>query len=374
VSFWRLLRGVLKILFAIVLIVAVPSIVAVGAIEIACRPEAASSAVPESKLGITDANYHRDLANTYFTFPEWYIVYSFEDFGRFLDTKSESAFPYLSQIEGFWRGFCAANLIAGGFPGSVAQTKFNLYVIGISFSFEYAVKGLYENTIGRLTEWLRGPTPTIEDGYARAELQDYGHFLHEVPWYRYPFGDALIGLWSAAPLVGASPARNIERHLSLSAEYGVKQGYAALITLGLAATSDPAPLRIMFVVRGDARAMLAREPNVRLVRTLGDGLTLLEAPRYERFTQLLLRLTEDRLAADRVEIVEIAGNQRILVSVIAPESASPAIPGAAKLFSLPIDAKPGFRRVGYDADVTLLTSIVSAFREAGIEVEHFYDY
>ncbi len=366
--FWRLVRGLIKFLVAVVIIVAVPSVVAVGAIEIACRPDASNVQVPESTLGINDPDYHRDLANTYFTFPEWYIVYSFEDFGRFLETRSESGFPYLSQIDGFWRGFCSANRIAGNFPGA-AYTKFNLYVIGLSFSVEYAVKGIYENTIGRLTEWARGPKATVEDGYARAVLQDYGSFLHEVPWYRYPFGDTLIGLWSAAPLYSDSPVRNIERHASLSVEYALKWGYAKLITLGLAATSDPAPLKIMFVVKGDAAATLAKEADVRLVRRLPGNLTLLEAPRYERFTQFL-----QRLAADDVEIVEIAGNQRIMVSVIAPETADPPIPGTARLFSLPIDARPGFRRVGYDADVTTLPAIINGFRMAGIEVEHFYDY
>jgi hypothetical protein len=365
----KLVRRIVKVIVALVIVIAVPSLAAVGWIELGCRPLPVTIASNGSGLAIDDPGYRRELANSYFTIPEWYIVYSFEDFGRFLETRSESAFPYVSQIAGFWQGYCEANRVAGGMTGKFTQTKFNLHVIGLSFSFEYAIKGLYENTVGRLTEWLRGPTPTIEDGYARAVLQKYGAFLHEIPWYRYPFDEALVGLWAAAPLVSDSPARNVERHVWLSTEYAFKLGYAKLITLGLAATSDPPPLQIMFVVKGDAATTLAKEPDVRLVRRLPNNLTLLEAPRYERFTELL-----KRLAADKVDIVEVAGNRRILVSVIAPEAAAPPIAGVNRLFSLPIDAQPGFRRVGYDADITRLPEIMSGFAAAGIQIEHFYDY
>jgi hypothetical protein len=366
----RLLRVVLKVIAAVLIILAVPAAVAVAYVEIGCRPDPpATGASAATRLPIDEPSYLREPANSYFSFPEWYIVYSFEDFGRFLDNHSESAFPYVSQIAGFWRSYCEANRVAGAFPGKFAQTKFNLYIIGLSFSFEYAVKGIYENTIGRLTEWLRGPTPSPEDVYARAVLQDYAHFLHEIPWYRFPFGEKLAGLWQSTPLASNSAARSIERKLSLSAEYAIKQGYANLITRGLAATSEPAPLQIMFVVKGDITATLAKEPALRLVSRLPGDLTLLEAPRYERFTELL-----KRLAANRVEIVEIAGNRRILVSVIAPEDVSPTIAAAAKLFTLPIDARLGFRRVGYDADISALPAILDAFQRSGIEVEHFYDY
>ena len=69
-----------------------------------------------------------------------------------------------------------------------------IYVIGISYSTEYAVKGLYENTIGRVFEWIRGTRLTPQDEYARAVLQDYAAFLYTVPWFKYPFREKLDGL------------------------------------------------------------------------------------------------------------------------------------------------------------------------------------
>lgn len=358
-------RGIVKVVLAIVLIVTIPSAIAVGWIEFGCQPQGAAASA-ENGLAIDDPGYRRALADTYFTFPEWYTVYAYEDFGNFLETRSESEYGYLGQIGGFWQSFCEANRIAGDMPSDFG--KFGIYVVGMSFSFEFAIKGLYENTIGLLTEWARGPKPVAEDEFARRTWQDYAAFLYEIPWYRYPFNEVLEDLWNI-PLTSGSAIRNIERHLALSIEYGVKFVYAKLIAAGLAATADPAAREIMFVVRGDPAPILAEEADVRLIRQLPEGLVLLEAPRYEEFTQLLLRL-----AAEDVRIAEIAGNTHILMSVIAPEDAAPVIEGANRLFGLPIDARPGFQRVGYDVDITRMPEIIRAFAAAGIEVEHFYDY
>src|SRR5438270_545552 len=106
-----------------------------------------------------------------FAFPEWYIVYSFEDFGRFLDRGSESGFNYLGHILGFWRSFCTINRAVPA-TESRSEVKTMIYVIGVSYSIEYAIKGIYENTIGRVFEWIRGEQRTPQDEYARAVLQD----------------------------------------------------------------------------------------------------------------------------------------------------------------------------------------------------------
>ncbi|HVY20659.1 MAG TPA: hypothetical protein VHA70_11370 [Bauldia sp.] len=364
----RFLKRLARLAAIVVAAVILAAGIAIASIEFGCRPTSPVTATADRPL-VTDEGYRRIEANTYFTFPEWYIVYSFEDFGRFLETKSESQFPYLSQIGGFWTSYCANNRIAAGLPGDHFEYKMMIYVIGLSYTFEFLIKGAYENTIGRITEWLRGPTPTAEDNYARRVVQDYGAFLNQIPWYQYPFMDKLRGLWRETPFVGPSPVRSVERKLSLSAEYLVKAGYARLIALGLAATSDPAELEIMFVIDGDPAAILAREPKVRLIRMMPENRALLIAPRYQEFTELL-----ERLADQGVNVIEIAGNHRILMSAIVRSDSRPAITGARELFSLPVDARPGFVRVGYDVDVPALATVLSGFSQAGAEVEHLYDY
>ena len=107
-----MLRWLRRILVTTAILIALAVLVPMAYIEGSCRPAAsvaASSAPAPTLPAIDEQGYRRKQANTFFTFPEWYIVYSFEDFGRFLDSSSESQFGYLSHILGFWRSFCTIN-------------------------------------------------------------------------------------------------------------------------------------------------------------------------------------------------------------------------------------------------------------------------
>ena len=363
---WRCLAALGIILL---LIIVTPIIGIEGFCGAPSAPALAPAAVTPPLPAITEKGYRRPEANTYFTFPEWYIVYSFEDFGRFLDKSSESAFPYVTHIAGFWTSFCTINRTVPKGPVSLFETKLMIYVIGISFTVEYAVKGLYENTVGRLFEWWRGPNPTPEDIYARAVLQDYADFLYTIPWYKFPFMEKLRGLWSATPLGGPSTVRRWERKFSLSTEYLLKAGYAWVIQKGLDATSDDEAREIMLVVRTLPPEALAKEPRIKVLRALDAERQLILVPRYKAFTEIALGL-----ARDNRPIVEIAGNRNMLITVILPDGPSPQVEGLRELFSVPLGAQPGFRRAGFDIKVGDLPRVVKALEGSGATVEHLYDY
>lgn len=362
----RWLRWLGLLALAGLVVLAIPFAV----IEGVCRPEpSAGEAVSSATtFDIADAGYRRNEANTYFTFPEWYIVYSFEDFGRFLDHGSESGFKYGRHILGFWRSFCTINRFAAGRYQNLSDVKTMIYVIGFSYSIEYAIKGAYENTIGRLFEWIRGPQLTPQDEYARSVLQDYAAFLYTIPWYKYPFRDKLDGL-RAITAPTPSPARTAERGFALGTEYRIKIGYAGLIQKALDAANDDEPREIMFVVRTLPPEFLAREPRIRVVRALSPDWQLVLTPRYKDFTEIVKLLLKDGFP-----IAEIAGNKDILITAIAPDATLPAIDGVRPLFALPLDARPGFRRVGIGARVEQLVPIARSLEAAGVSIEHFYDY
>src|SRR5205807_2726246 len=127
---------------ALVILVALAVIVPLVYIEGTCGPPASTPSAALSSAGLPaldEKGYRRKLDNTFFTFPEWYIVYSFEDFGRFLDRGSESGFNYLGHILGFWRSFCTINRAVPA-TESRSEVKTMIYVIGVSYSIEYAIK------------------------------------------------------------------------------------------------------------------------------------------------------------------------------------------------------------------------------------------
>src|SRR3954465_11656096 len=289
-----MLRCLRRILATIAILIALSVLVPLAYIEGACRP--ASSAATTSGLAVTlpaidEAGYRRKENNTFFTFPEWYIVYSFEDFGRFLDRSSESRFNYLGHIFGFWRSFCTINRAVPPSGESLADVKTMIYVIGISYSAEYAIKGLYENTVGRVFEWIRGEPRTPQDEYARAVLQDYAAFLYTIPWYKYPVREKLHGLLAiSAPT--PSSVRTWERNFALGAEYFVKIGYAWLIQKALDASSDDEPRDIMLVVAARPPEVLAKEPRIKPLRQLTPEWQLVQTPRYKDLTEIVLGLLD----------------------------------------------------------------------------------
>jgi hypothetical protein len=362
----RWLRWLGLLALAGLVVLAIPFLV----IEGGCRPEATTSetASVATSFDIADAGYRRNEANTYFTFPEWYIVYSFEDFGRFLDHGSESGFKYGRHIAGFWRSFCTINRFAAGRYQNLSDVKTMIYVIGFSYSIEYAIKGAYENTIGRLFEWIRGPQLTPQDAYARAVLQDYAAFLYTIPWYKYPFRDKLNGL-DAITAPTPSAARTAERDFALGTEYRIKIGYAALIQKALDVSNDDEPREIMFVVKTLPPEFLTREPRIRVNRALTPEWQLVLTPRYKDFTEIVKLLLKEGYP-----IAEIAGNKNILITAIAPDKTTPAVDGVRSLFSLALDAKPGFRRIGIGAKLEQLVPIARALEASGVSIEHFYDY
>lgn len=366
-----MLKWLRRILGVVAILIALTVLLPLAYIEGTCRPEASTSAstAPAVTLpAIDEPGYRRKLNNTYFTFPEWYIVYSFEDFGRFLDRSSESHFGYLSHIFGFWRSFCTINRAVPATGESLAEVKTMIYVIGVSYSVEYAIKGFYENTIGRVFEWIRGDKRTPQDEFGRAVLQDYAAFLYTIPWYKYPFHEKLDGLFAiSAPT--PSTLRSFERDFALGAEYFVKIGYASLIQKALDASNDSEPRDIMFVVAALPSEVLAKEPRIKPVRTLTPQWQLVQTPRYKDFTEIVQRLLDQDYG-----LAEIAGNHDILITVIAPDAAKLDVEGTTRLFSLELDARPGFRRAGLKARIDRLVDINRELKSRGASIEHFYDY
>jgi hypothetical protein len=244
-----------------------------------------------------------------------------------------------------------------------------LYTIGWSFTAELAIKGVYEETVGRLFEWSRGPEPTAEDAFVAADATAYARFLHQTPWYAYPFASRLDAFWRETPWGGRHLARKLERRTVVSAEYGVKAVYGALIGWASATALGDADLEIHTVVAGLQPDDLAEDTAIRVVRSLGNQRMLIRTPRYQAYTDVLVGL-----ARRGRQVVEIAGNDRILMTVLLPPVTVPVPPGAIQLFVVPVQSGTSRRRLGLDVEVERLTPVIRWLEASGAVIEHVYDY
>jgi len=358
----RILRGLGVALVALAALAATPVVY----VEARCGPPGAPAA-EYSPFTVAEADYRRAEGDSYLTYPEWYIVHAYADLAGVTRQSSESSFDYLSSAAGFWKSFCRATIAAGKVGPVTAEQKTTNYIIGLSFTGEMAVIGAYERTIGALTAWLRGPRRTAEDEFALSVADDYAAFLQQTPWYRYPFFPTLARFWRETPFGGGNVVRSAERRLALTLEYGGKGLYA--IPIGALAGVSPADLTIRSVVSRLDDDDLAADPRIKKLRDLDDRSTLIETPRYQEFTDIARRL-----GARGRYFFEIAGNQRILTTILAPENATIMTPNAEKLFVISLQSRPGWRRIGLDTKVRELANQIGFVEKQGAEFEHAYDY
>src|SRR6185312_4429616 len=124
---------------------------------------------------------------------------------------------YLSSIGGFWSSLCRATRQGSAAGPATSVQKLTNYLVGFSFTAEMLLQGAYERSIGALSEQTTGGVKTAEDDFNLALLKDYGAFLYQTPWYRFPFGAKLKQFWHDTPFVPS--VRAVERRLGLTVQY-----------------------------------------------------------------------------------------------------------------------------------------------------------
>lgn len=347
---------------AAVVLAAAPTALFVG---VECyRPAAVAAPAASAPNGIEP--YLRAEAFTYLTLPEWFIVYNTEEYAQFIAGASPTTFPYLRSIGQYWRYYAAVCRATRGAYPFEGVYHVMLGVIGASFTAEYALKAVYENTIGRVSGWFG--TDTAEDAYAASVASEYGRFMHTVPWYAFPFARALLRLWTDVPLLGGHLVRKWERRAALSAEYAIKAVYGAVIGFAVRSSGEREDLVIGARVLGATDAAL--EAAGAAVAGRGAHGTVILLPRYEPFTGAALRLVDDGAG-----FLDVAGNDDILVSAIAPIGmGAPSSSHMRAVVAEPLATDPARQRLALSVPVRDLGDVLRELRNAGATIEHIYDY
>ena len=372
--------GCLAIFLGAFLLVALgPSLVNLPRVWVACRiwenPPAEEPASPTSdEAAVREAvreipDYYRPESKTYLTFPEWYIVYSTDEYADFIATNSSSDFPYFQAVGQYWQSYVdVCQEIRGRYPFN-GDSQFTLAFIGISFTAENMLKGAYEGTIGRLTDWISSETPTEEEVYAAEVAGEYGEFMHEIPWYFFPFKEKLQGLWNETSLWGPNPVRKWERKLALTIEYGGKMLYSSFTNLGAQATYGGADVeKIYAVTRGVTDDMQSQDLEV--IREIDGGRQLIRITRFEYFSDTVPGLLERG-----VHFEEIAGNDEILFTLLGSQEADYSFEHGVYLFGLPILTQPGQTRAAVKVRVADMAGFFEELSgREDIRFEHMYDY
>ncbi len=341
------LKRTLQLLLMLVLTLAAPSLY----VETMCRPS--GEPAPATPL----SSETRPEIRTLLTYPEWHIVHAYDDYATVIDQGNPHDFGYLRAIAGYWSSLCTLTRASGELGEIDGGTRQLVHVIGVSFTFEMLMKGLYEETIGRAATWVRGPQQTRLDNLSALQAADYAAFLQQVPWYRYDFRGDAATLNAAA----TDAFRDQERAFALGFEHLTRAAYADVIAQAVAATGFD-DLTLQMVVTGLTPAQIEAVEGVTILRDAPGGVEI-ETPRYRELTGILANWADQGAT-----FLDMAGNDQIMFTAI---SDTPDVPGA--LASLDRQGYGDTRHL-FLIPVTSLAEALRGLDSAGLRLEHIHDY
>ncbi|KMW58610.1 hypothetical protein AIOL_003588 [Candidatus Rhodobacter oscarellae] len=349
------LRWLRRVIFGLVLLVLL-LLAPVGYNELACSGEPVADSYQPI---VSDPDWHRAEARSFLTYPEWHIVHAYDDYARVIRDGDPHQFGYVQAVRGFWGSLCALTEVSARHGGFDWVTKQTIYTIGVSFTLELGLKAAYEETLGRIATLIRGQKRAPLDDLSAKQAADYAAFLQQVPWYRWDFAGDVAALKSA----NTGSWRDTERRVALGLEFRAKAGYAKVIAAAVASAGFDA-LRLRMVVTGMDAAALEALGEVAVIEQTAAHIVI-ETPRYRELTHLLTEMADQG-----AEFIEIAGNDDIMLTAIAPRGAE-----HGALFA--------FDRQGYGDTRHLISMKVSALNDwlraardpsGGLTLEHIHDY
>lgn len=303
-------------------------------------------------------DWRRPEEQTFLVLPEWDIVRGAEEAAEVMKSGRPSRFPFFSSIKRFWSTRAVSQRAVRDRPANTGY-QVMIGVIGACYAVEHGLKGLYENTVGRLTE---RETPTKADEALATAAADYAAFLRQAPWYEFPFGKALRE-FRAASAAGPWSLRRTERRAYGTVMLGAMGLGAKVIAKATGAAYAPQDLTLRAWARGPV------PKDFKVLEKLGPDDRLIELPRYAAFQGAMRSLFS---AGGR--FVEIAGNRRVALTVLAPEGWDGARLWDGALGSWPVYSRPGTRRFALAVPVNQLHLALADLAGTGATIEHVYDY
>lgn len=313
----------------------------------------------------------RPVEDSYFSYPEWYIVWSYEERAQYLPKNLPSGFPYFASIGQYWRSYC----FICGLTQSRNQFNFgdhlSSFVLGGSFALEYSIRGAYEQTIGRLSEWTSSHQLVEEDSYAARVAREYADFVYIRPFYEFHFAHALKQLWKETPLWGKHPVRKWERKFILSVDYGLESIYAWILEKASHLTYGAESDETHTWIENAPETLFQEFPRIKSVKQIGPRSFVVIIPRYQEFTDRAIEL-----AKRDVHFAQIAGNDEIMVTVVVPKSWSYELPASdgSVLFTESFLTQQDVKRIAIECPVRSLHSVLENLTSRGAKIEHIYDY
>ncbi len=314
----------------------------------------------------------RSQEQTYLTLAEWYMVFSYNELAKFLqEGKPQQDFSFINSIKIFWKYFSLANR---------KTQKLNveyfgmLLTIGTSYTIEYGIKSLYENTIGRLTSIVNGHE-TEEDIFIAKSWDRFAKSVYVEPWYEYAYWADIKQIWTETSFLKKTFIRSTERKMAVTVSYLLKAGYAQVLKKFSQSTFGVEENKTLMIV---SDLNLDKYPEslsrqILVLKTLDENkkVFLVQVPRYQEFSKITIEL-----AKHGAQFVQIMGNDKIAVSYLSDRKSESFeyFEGAEIISKEKLSDGKNTQRIILSVDVTKLSKVINILLNQGIVPEHLYDF
>jgi FAD/FMN-containing dehydrogenase len=313
--------------------------------------------------------YYRDEAQSCLTVPEWYLVFNPKEYADYLkEGNNPSDFPFYASINEYWTLYDRSmKLVSEAYPENEEYNTM-LNVIGVSITLEYTAKMLYENTLGRVFSWFSNGIPSDEERTIIDAQRAYSDFIYDKAWYEFEFMPWVKKVWRVSNEAESNWFRKMERTLFFTLEFSFKAGYAKLIEWGAKASyEEPVTDIYLLISTTDSLQNIA---GLKIIDQQADK-KIISIPRWGAFTKTILTIGE---ADTDIDILEIGGNDAILVSVLIAKKQTNVFTRDELLYESTLVSEAGRKREVYLLPVNRLLSFVRTAKDEGIEIEHVFDY
>ena len=311
--------------------------------------------------------YYRSEEQTILTVPEWYLVFNPKEYSDYLESGANpSAFPFYASIDEYWNLYDRSlKLVSEAYPTNEEYLTM-LKVIGASVTLEYSIKILYENTLGRFFSLFHNGINSDEEETIIKAQRAYSDFIYHTAWYEFKFLPWIGKVWSTSNTKESNWMRKVERKILFTFEFLFKAGYAQLIEWGAQASYEEPVTDIYLLVSSTEKIMASKD--AKLIKQQDDKM-IIAVTRWGAFTTSM-----HNLADKDITIHEIAGNDEILVSVLAPNEFNLQSNTIQTLYESNIVTDDKNKRLVCFMSVTELLPFISDMKAKGIKVEHIFDY
>lgn len=331
-----------------------------------------------------ESEYSRPQIQTYLTAPEWQNVRAAQRYAAFVENEPAYRYPYFSEIGGFWKTYVNSWQAAQKKNSfiDVALSEYNLMnlFVGTTMTLEYGTKGLIAVPFALIDKALNtnksstNKTSFPSDRERLRSLKEYGNYIENTPFYKYPYFKDIRTYWSTYVTENKSLRSRVKGLFvgtGMTVEYTLKGLLAAPMSYFYGSEAMKEAETTHLIVLDEEDAIETVDSNIVVVEKSPEtGLKHIEIPRYMHFTKIMSKIAKNSC----VSCINIAGHDKIQIDVKCPKDISKTYSGAKVLYKIPAPTDLKYTHVALEVDVSQLCEAIRTLEKDNIEILFIHDY